>query len=214
MAFPIYLHTRPRFVVKCTGKESGYQIHSKAAKSGSLAGAISFAVSGSASSGPKNVVSIPSTWDAWITQVMLKHIGVTRSCQVVQRFGDVRPHRAADDPGLGLVPTDPGGVEMVLQPRERPDRQPDVVALRPRRPDLGPLHAAARLQAPVIILDRPALLGVGQAGQLVHQEVVGRPVFNVTVSGDHLEDPDRPEPLQMNDRPTGGDLDSCDGPVS
>src|SRR6185312_13595347 len=35
-----------------------------------------------------------------------------------------------------------------------------------------------------------------------------------TVSGDHLEDPDRPEPLQVNDRPLGGDRHLGDGPVT
>ncbi len=71
----------------------------------------------------------------------------------------VGPDRSADDPRLGLVPTDPGGVEMTLQPQERPDRHPDVVALRPTGPRLAALHPAALLQAPVIVLDRPGPLG-------------------------------------------------------
>jgi hypothetical protein len=103
---------------------------------------------------------------------------------------------------------------MVLQTQECPDRQPDVVALRPGGPDLSPFHTAALLQAPVIVLDPPALLGVGQSGQLIHLQVVRRPVFNVPVSGDDLEDADRPEPLQMDDRPPRSDRHLGDGPVS
>ena len=66
----------------------------------------------------------------------------------------------------------------------------------------------------MIVLDPPAPLGVGQSGQLVHRQVVGRPVFNVPVSGDDLEDADRPEPFQMDDRPAGGDGHLGDGPIS
>src|SRR5512135_156364 len=67
----------------------------------------------------------------------------------------VGPDRFADDPRLRLIPTDPGGVEMPGQPHERPDRHPDVVPLRPGRPRLTPLHVAALLQRPVILLHGP-----------------------------------------------------------
>jgi hypothetical protein len=80
------------------------------------------------------------------------------------------------------------------------DRQADVVPLRPRGADLGPLHVAALLQRPVIRLDGPASLGQPEQLQLAHRHVAGRPVFNVPVSGDDLEDLDRPVALQPDHR--------------
>ena len=100
---------------------------------------------------------------------------------------------------------------MTLQPQERPDRHPDVVALRPPGPRLAPLHAAALLQAPVIVLDRPGLLGQAQPRQLVHRQVVGRPVLSVPVSGDDPEDPDQTVTFQVDDRAAGLDRRRADG---
>src|SRR5437763_16751505 len=99
----------------------------------------------------------------------------------------VRPYGVADDRGLGLQPTDARGEAMVLQPQERPQRQPDVVPLRPRRTRLATLHLGTLLDAPMIILDRPTLLRVLLPRQCAHPQVATGPVRNVAVWGDDLE---------------------------
>ena len=45
-------------------------------------------------------------------------------------MSQVGAHGVADDRRLGGRPTDAGGEQVVLQPQERAQRQPDVVALR------------------------------------------------------------------------------------
>ena len=100
---------------------------------------------------------------------------------------------------------------MPEQPYERPNRHADVVSLGSRRPGLAPLHVAALLQRPIILLDRPAPLRQLETPQLIHRQVVGRPVSNVPVLGDHLEHPDRPESFELDDRSRRLDQDVGDG---
>lgn len=113
-------------------------------------------------------------------------------------MGDVFLYCLANDPVFRLIPAHAGGVEMVLEPQERPDRHSDVISLCASRSGLGLVNPAALLQAPMIILDRPTQVGVLQASQLVHAQVVGCPVRNVTVWGDNLEDQDQTETLQVD----------------
>src|SRR5262249_50582576 len=103
---------------------------------------------------------------------------------------------------------------MPLQTPECPDRQPDVVALRPALPLLAPLHPAVLLQTPVVLLDPPGQLPIPQPTQLVHRQVVGDPVLRVAVAGDDPERLDQAEPLQMHDGPAGRDGQLADRPVA
>ena len=82
-------------------------------------------------------------------------------------MGQVQPDGFADDAHLRLPPADAGHEAVLLQPQEGADGTADVVALRPRRPHVGPLHAAMLLEAP-----RP--LGVLQARVVFRMVVVGR----------------------------------------
>jgi hypothetical protein len=89
---------------------------------------------------------------------------------------------------------------MNLQADEGADGQADVVALGAGVPCLAAFDPAVLLDAAVLLLAAPRLLRVFQPGPLVHLEVVGDPVFRVTVCG---LDPERlapPETFQMNDR--------------
>src|SRR6185312_9111100 len=101
-------------------------------------------------------------------------------------MSEVGPNGVADDGRLGLHPADSTGECVVLQPQERPQGQADVVALCPRRACLAALHLRALLDAPVITLDRPAILRILPSRQIRHPQVAGRPVCNVAVWGDYL----------------------------
>src|SRR4051794_13925633 len=91
-------------------------------------------------------------------------------------FGEVSSYGVPNDSGLGLHPTDASGEAMSLESQERTQSQPDVVALRAGRAALAPLDPGALLDPPVVVLDRPTILGELQPAQVRHRQVVGRPV--------------------------------------
>src|SRR4051812_37214331 len=92
----------------------------------------------------------------------------------------------ADDGRLGFDPADAMSEAVGLQPQERAQSRPDVVAPRPPRARLAPLPLDALLDAAVIMLDRPAVLAVLLASHLGHRQVAGGPVANAAVWGDCL----------------------------
>src|SRR5947199_4094293 len=65
-------------------------------------------------------------------------IGLTQSRRGIARMGQVQPDGFADDAHLRLPPADAGHEAVLLQPQEGADGTADVVALRPRRPHVGP----------------------------------------------------------------------------
>src|SRR5215211_2012879 len=114
-------------------------------------------------------------------------------------MSEVGADGVADDGRLGLNPTDAMKEAVALQAQERPQRQPDVVALRLARACLAPLHLDALFDPPVIALDRPAVLAVLLPAHLAHGQIAGRPVRNVAVGGDYLEYLDQAVALQPDD---------------
>jgi hypothetical protein len=111
-------------------------------------------------------------------------------------MGDVFLHGFADDPTFCLVPAHSCRRKVVLKPQKRADRHADVVPLGSGRSGL--VNPTTLLQPSVIVLDRPTQFGILQSGDFVHGQVIGRPVRNVTVWGDNLEDQDQTETLQVD----------------
>ena len=74
-----------------------------------------------------------------------------------------------------------------------------MVSLSPCRSTLASLDVAALLQSSVVLLNGPTVFREFQTNQFIHRQIIGRPVRNVSVFGDHPEHSNRPETLQVND---------------
>lgn len=86
-----------------------------------------------------------------------------------------------------------------------------MIALGACRSRLRSLHTTELLDPSMIVLYRPSVAGILDAGQFAHLQIIGGPVFNVTVRGDDLEHPNEPIALQMHNTSTFTDLDLADG---
>src|SRR5205085_7067244 len=105
-------------------------------------------------------------------------------------------------------------VTVNLQAQERSQRQADMIALRPRRSYLRSFHITKLLDPAMIVLYRAGVVGIFDAPQFVHLQVIRRPVFNVTIYGDDLVHPNQPIALQMHDTAIFSDGDLVDGQQS
>jgi len=124
----------------------------------------------------------------------------------------VGSHGVPNDRGLGFQPTDALSKAMDLQTQKRSYRQPNVVALRPRRTCLATLDFGTLLDATMVVLDGPTVLRVLLSRQVRHRQVAGRPVSNVAVWGDDLEYLDQPVTGQPDFGSRGGNLGSVQRP--
>src|SRR5438105_4085899 len=75
-----------------------------------------------------------------------------------------------------------------------------MIALSASGSGLTLFHATKLLNATMVVFNRPTPFGVLQAGQLAHLQVIGRPVFPVTVWSDDQKNLHQPKALQMNQR--------------
>ena len=89
-----------------------------------------------------------------------------------------------------------------------------MIALGSFRTSLATFNATELFDAAMIGFDHPGDFGVLEATQLGHRQVVGGPVFNVSVCSDNLEDFDQAIRFEMNQRPFGGDIDLVERPIA
>jgi hypothetical protein len=72
-----------------------------------------------------------------------------------------------------------------------------MIALSTRRTHLRSFGSTALFESPMILLNRPTKLSPLQALKFAQALVIGRPVINVTVWGDNLEDFDETISFEM-----------------
>src|SRR5829696_6576868 len=126
-------------------------------------------------------------------------------------MGDISAHRLSDNRSLRLIPTDALVIAVTLQPQERPQTKPDVVAPRTARAHLRPLDQTELLDPAVVVLYRPREARPLDPFQVARLDFIRRPQLNVAVCGDYLEDADEPEPFEPHHPPRLPDLDFTDG---
>src|SRR5215204_3135836 len=105
-------------------------------------------------------------------------------------MGDISAHRLSDNRSLRLIPTDALVIAVTLQPQERPQTKPDVVAPRPARAHLRPLEQTELLDPAMIVFNRPCKASPLDSLQIAHLNFIRGPHFNVAVCGDDLENAD------------------------
>jgi hypothetical protein len=103
---------------------------------------------------------------------------------------------------------------MDFRSHKSPQGEGDVAHLGSGRPDLSFLHAAALLEAPMVVLDRPGfprqtLPLIGAQGQ-----VVSRPVFRVPIWSDGPKHLDEPVALEMYLFSLRPDVNGANGSVT
>src|SRR5512144_3015523 len=76
---------------------------------------------------------------------------------------------------------------MPLHLQEGPYGQPDVMAWCFGATGLTPFDTTKLLDTPIIVFNGPGTFRPRQPGQAGHGQVIGSPVFHVTVWGDHPE---------------------------
>lgn len=82
--------------------------------------------------------------------------------------------------------------------QKSPQRQTDVRALGARAAQLTTLDPAKLLDAAMVLFNRVGILCVLQTRQFIHLQIVGCPVFTITVWGDSLEHLDETIAFEMN----------------
>src|SRR5262245_15074669 len=108
----------------------------------------------------------------------------------------------ADNSRLGLKPGQTVIETEGFQAQESAQSQANVIPLGASEASLRLFEATKLLQAAMVGFDLPSILGKAQAGEFVHLQVIGCPVVNVAVCGDHLEDKDETIALEMHLRAT------------
>jgi hypothetical protein len=103
---------------------------------------------------------------------------------------------------------------MMLKSQERSQRKPYVIALRSTPSRLASLHSAKLLYTSMVCFYRHRHLGQLYSLKLRHFHFVGRPVFNVAVSGNELEYLNEAIPLEMNRAARLCNLNITDGSVA
>src|ERR687886_3024707 len=79
---------------------------------------------------------------------------------------------------------------------------------------LAPLDPTELLETPMIFFNRPDLPRPALALERRHRQVVGRPVFRVTVWGDDPKHPDHPIAFQMHHGPIHSNVRLLQGAIA
>ena len=75
-----------------------------------------------------------------------------------------------------------------------------MITLGTTRTNLSPFSSTTLFESPMVLLNCPGELGKLQPLEFTQVEVIGRPVINVTVWGDDLEDFDESITLEVYQR--------------
>ena len=80
-----------------------------------------------------------------------------------------RPYGVTDARVLGLKSADTPVIAMRFQAQKRPHSQAEVITLSASGPPLSPLNPAERLEAPMVVFDRPGVAGQAYPRQRPHR---------------------------------------------
>ena len=110
----------------------------------------------------------------------------------------------ADDDSLGCVPAQAGAQSVILQAQKRAEEEANVGDLSSGGADLHPFHAAALLQAAMVVFDGPDFedqLLPAVRGQI---QIAAGPIFRAAIVGYGPEYTYEAMPRRCTCRPCGG----------